>query len=147
MNTYLPTSNDSKVHRSPDLISPNRLEGFIIVANNGTEFLNIFRTQNYFGAGKYIMVIQVRKRLAIAVLELPVERLDTVVPSVSDFMDRSGSHRWFLLKLQGKRDRDLSALFKDSDVDQVGGRVIKDLNSFELGIIHAVRTSSTVGDN
>lgn len=88
------------------------------------------------------MYIQVRKGLIIAVPELPVKRLDTIVPSVEDFVDGS-----IVLKLQGKRYRDLATLFKYSDIDQVGGRVVNDLSSFDIGIVHTIRMSSTVGNN
>lgn len=143
----MPASNNSKVHRCANLISPHRLEGFVVVPNDGAKLLNIIRIESDLGASERIVNVQIRKILIIAAPKLPVEGLDTVIPSSNDLVNRSGSHRRLALELQSERYRNLTTLFKDSHIDQVGRSVVHNLGRSELGVVQTIRTSSSIRNN
>ena len=124
---------------------PDRFRGFIAIADNGAEFHDIFRIESHFEAGDTSWTPNSGRDWPSPYQSF--QRLDTIVPSVDNFMDRSRSHRGLVLKLQGNRYNDLAVLFEDSDIDQVGRRVVNDFSGFELKIMHTVRTISTIGDN
>ena len=62
---YLPTSNDSKIHRRLDVVVPCNLEGFSMVPRHSTELFHIARIDSSIRTHKVLMNVNVGKQLIV----------------------------------------------------------------------------------
>ena len=53
------------------------------------------------------------KPVAFSVPQLPVELFDAIIASFDDLVNRHRGHKWFILKMQGKGDKDVTLMRKE----------------------------------
>ena len=125
--TYLPTSNDRKIHWRLHLLTPRHLEAFSLITHNRTKLFHIFSKNCHLRTHKLLPNINGRQAFVIAIPKFPVERLDALVATGRDLMDGRETLGRLINELERKQDRAALAFLKEGDIDILRSLLVSNL--------------------
>ena len=98
---YLPSSDDTEIHRRLYTLIPHGLECLTLIANHIAESLDLLSSNCDLGTEESFSNTNRWEDLVVTKPETPVEVLDAQVATICDFVDRDGTERRNIVELQG----------------------------------------------
>ena len=125
--TYLPTSNDCKIHWRLHLLTSCHLEALSLITHNRTKLFHIFNKNCHLRTHKLLPNINGRQAFVIAIPQFPVECLDALVATGQDLMDGRETLGRLINELERKQDRAALAFLEEGDIDILRSLLVSNL--------------------